>query len=119
MCPPRHGTPPATAVADRLRQLAHHLTDDQIADTLNTQGFPTPLACLDPRRVRAVAANTVSYRLPLGTSQPGRAAMASSNPRLAKRLSVHPCMISTGSVRACFPATSASRRLAVDPPHRR
>jgi DNA invertase Pin-like site-specific DNA recombinase len=38
---PRHGTPPATTVADRLRQLAQRLPDDMIADTLNTEGFPT------------------------------------------------------------------------------
>jgi DNA invertase Pin-like site-specific DNA recombinase len=38
---PRHGTPPATAVANRLRQLAAQLPDDQIADRLNTEGFPT------------------------------------------------------------------------------
>jgi DNA invertase Pin-like site-specific DNA recombinase len=38
---PRHGTPPATAVANRLRQLAQQLPDDKIADLLNAEGLPT------------------------------------------------------------------------------
>jgi DNA invertase Pin-like site-specific DNA recombinase len=38
---PPHGTPPATSVANRLRQLATQLPDDQIADRLNAEGFPT------------------------------------------------------------------------------
>jgi hypothetical protein len=38
---PPHGTPPATSIANRLRQLATHLPDDQIADLLNAEGYPT------------------------------------------------------------------------------
>jgi DNA invertase Pin-like site-specific DNA recombinase len=38
---PGQGTPPATGVANRLRQLAAHLPDDQIANLLNAEGFPT------------------------------------------------------------------------------
>ena len=38
---PGQGTPPATGVANRLRQLANRLPDDQIADMLNAENFPT------------------------------------------------------------------------------
>jgi DNA invertase Pin-like site-specific DNA recombinase len=94
---PRHGTPPATAVADRLRQLALHLTDDQIADTLNAQGFLTATGLpwtLD--RVRAVRRkHHIPTACPLGTSTPGpRGDGLIKSSELAKRLNVHPCMIS-------------------------
>ena len=52
---PRHGTPPATAIANRLRQLASRLPDDQIADLLNTEGYPTATGLAwTLERVRAV-----------------------------------------------------------------
>jgi hypothetical protein len=38
---PRHGSPPATHVAGRLRQLAAQLPDHQIAEKLNAENFPT------------------------------------------------------------------------------
>ena len=53
---PGHGTPPATAIANRLRQLASHLPDDQIADLLNAESYPTatglPWTLLRVRAVR-------------------------------------------------------------------
>ena len=36
-----HGPVPATGIANRLRQLATHFPDDQIADLLNAEGYPT------------------------------------------------------------------------------
>jgi DNA invertase Pin-like site-specific DNA recombinase len=93
---PRRGTPPATAVANRLRQLVSHLTDDQIAEQLNAEGFPTATGLpwtLD--RVRAVRRkHKIPTACPLGS--------ANSSPRgdgllkaaqVAKRLAVHPSMI--------------------------
>lgn len=41
VCRPGHGTPPATSIANRLRQLAPHLPDDQIAELLNAEAYPT------------------------------------------------------------------------------
>jgi len=38
---PRHGTPPALSVANRVRQLAAQLPDHLLAEKLNAEGFPT------------------------------------------------------------------------------
>jgi hypothetical protein len=52
---PGHGAPPATSIATRLRQLATHLPDDQIADLLNAEGYPTATGLpWTLERVRAV-----------------------------------------------------------------
>jgi DNA invertase Pin-like site-specific DNA recombinase len=94
---PRHGTPPATAVADRLRALAQHLSDDQIAERLNAEGFPTATGLswtLD--RVRAVRRrHRIPTACPLGTpkSDPRGDGLLKST-EVALRLTVHPCMIS-------------------------
>jgi len=94
---PRHGIPPATAVADRLRALAQHLSDDQIAERLNAEGFPTATGLswtLD--RVRAVRRrHRIPTACPLGTpkSDPRGDGLLKST-EVAKRLGVHPCMIS-------------------------
>lgn len=51
----RHGPAPATAIANRLRQLAARLPDDQIADLFNAEGYPTATGLLwTLERVRAV-----------------------------------------------------------------
>ncbi len=94
---PRHGTPPATAVAERLRQLATHLPDDQIADLLNAEGFPTATGLLwTLARVRAVRRK---HHIPSRCAY----APCSDQPRgdgllpakaVAARLGVQPCMIS-------------------------
>ena len=52
---PGRGTPPATAIANRLRQLASHLPDDRIADLLNAEEYPTATGLpWTLERVRAV-----------------------------------------------------------------
>jgi len=94
---PRHGTPPATAVADRLRQLAKHLSDDQIAEHLNAEGFPTATGLpwtLD--RVRAVRRkHKIATACPLGTPRSGpRGDGLLKSSEVARRLGVHACMIS-------------------------
>jgi DNA invertase Pin-like site-specific DNA recombinase len=93
---PRHGTPPATHVANRLRQLVLHLTDDQIADLLNAEGFPTATGLpwtLD--RVRAVRRkHHIPTACPLGASKPGpRGDGLLKAAEVALRLDVHPSMI--------------------------
>jgi len=94
---PRHGTPPATHVANRLRQLAHHLSDDQIATQLNAEHFPTATGLpwtLD--RVRSVRRkHKIPTACPLGTPAPGpRADGLVKSTEAAQRLNVHPSMIS-------------------------
>ena len=94
---PRHGTPPATAVANRLRQLAQRLPDDQISAHLNAQGFPTATGLpwtLD--RVRAVRRkHNIPTACPLGAARPGpRGDGLLKSGEVARRLGVHPCMIS-------------------------
>lgn len=94
---PRHGTPPATAVANRLRQLAQYLSDDQIADHLNAEGFPTATGLpwtLD--RVRAVRRkHKIPTACPLGTSLSGpRGDGLIKSSEVARRLGVHISMIS-------------------------
>jgi hypothetical protein len=52
---PRHGTPPAVAVAERVRQLALQLPDHLLAETLNAECFPTATGLpWTLERVRAV-----------------------------------------------------------------
>ena len=93
---PRHGTPPATHVADRLRQLAQHHPDDQIAELLNAQGFPTATGLpwtLD--RVRAVRRkHNIPTACPIGASAPGpRGDGLLKSTEVARLLDVHPSMI--------------------------
>ena len=61
---PRHGTPPATAIANRLRQLAVHLPDDQIAGQLNAEGFPTATGL--PWTLARVRAVRRKHHIPTG-----------------------------------------------------
>jgi hypothetical protein len=94
---PRHGSPPATHVANRLRQLVSHLSDDQIATHLNAEGFPTATGLpwtLD--RVRAVRRkHHIPTACPLGTPKPGpRGDGLIKSSELAKLLNVHPSMVS-------------------------
>jgi DNA invertase Pin-like site-specific DNA recombinase len=93
---PPHGTPPATHVADHLRQLAQRLSDDQIAEHLNAEGFPTATGLpwtLD--RVRAVRRkHRIPTACPLGTLHSGpRGDGLCKSTEVAQRLGVHPCMI--------------------------
>ena len=93
---PRHGTPPATAIANRLRQLTQLHPDETIAEILNAEGFPTATGLpwtLD--RVRAVRRK---HRIPTACPY----ATLSSGPRgdgltraaeVAQRLHVNPTMI--------------------------
>jgi DNA invertase Pin-like site-specific DNA recombinase len=95
---PRHGTPPATHVANRLRQLTPTLSDDQIAETLNAEGFPTATGLpwtLD--RVRAVRRkHHIPTDCPLGTHDPGpRGDGLLKSSEVARLLDVHLGMIST------------------------
>ncbi len=95
---PPHGTPPATHVANRLRQLALHLPDDQIADQLNAEAFPTATGLpwtLD--RVRAVRRkHHLPTACPLGTPSHGpRGDGLFKSTEVANRLGVHPGMISS------------------------
>jgi DNA invertase Pin-like site-specific DNA recombinase len=94
---PRHGPLPATAVADHLRLLARHLPDDQIAEQLNAEGFPTATGLpwtLD--RVRAVRRkHKITTACPLGTAQTGpRGDGLYKSTEVAKLLGVHLSMIS-------------------------
>jgi hypothetical protein len=94
---PRHGTPPAIHVADRLRQLAQRLPDDQIAALLNAEGFPTATDLpwtLD--RVRAVRRkHNIPTACPLAAARPGpRGDGLLKSAKVAQRLGVHPSMIS-------------------------
>ena len=59
---PGHGTPPATSIANRLRQLATHLPDDQIADRLNAEGYPTATGL--PWTLERVRAVRRKHRIP-------------------------------------------------------
>ncbi len=93
---PPHGTPPAVHVADRLRALAQTLSDDQIAERLNTEGFPTATGLpWTLERVRAVRRkHTIPTACPLGTPKPGpRGDGLLKSSEVARRLGVHPCMI--------------------------
>jgi hypothetical protein len=94
---PRHGTPPATHVANRLRQLALHLPDDLIAERLNADNFPTATGLpwtID--RVRAVRRkHHIPTNCPIATSAPGpRGDGLIKSSEAARQLGVHPCMIS-------------------------
>lgn len=95
---PRHGTPPAVHVAERLRQLARSFSDDQIAQQLNAEGFPTATGLpwtLD--RVRAVRRKRhIPTACPLGTPDSGpRGDGLVKSTEAAQRLGVNSCMIST------------------------
>jgi DNA invertase Pin-like site-specific DNA recombinase len=95
---PPHGTPPATHVANRLRQLAQQHPDDQIAELLNAEGFPTATGLpwtLD--RVRAVRRkHQIPTACPIGTPVPGpRGDGLVKSGEVARRLGVNPSMIST------------------------
>ena len=94
---PRHGTPPAVHVADHLRQLAPSHPDDQIAELLNAEGFPTATGLpwtLD--RVRAVRRkHNIPTACPVGRATPGpRGDGLVKSGEIARRLSVNPSMIS-------------------------
>ncbi len=71
---PRHGTPPATAIANRLRQLAAHLPDDQIAERLNAEHYPTatglPWTLARVRAVRRKHAIPTACRYQAVSDQP-------------------------------------------------
>jgi DNA invertase Pin-like site-specific DNA recombinase len=95
---PRHGTPPATAVANRIRPLALSLPDDLIAETLNAQGFPTATGLpWTTDRIRAVRRkHNIPTACPLGAAKPGpRGDGLLKSAEVARRLGVHPCMISS------------------------
>jgi DNA invertase Pin-like site-specific DNA recombinase len=94
---PRHGTPPATAVANRLRDLAQRLSDDRIADRLNAEGFPTATGLpWTLARVRAVRRkHHIPTACPLGTPnlEPRGDGLVKSSVA-ARRLGVNLSMIS-------------------------
>ncbi len=93
---PRHGTAPALHVASRLRELAQRLPDDQIAEVLNAEGFPTATGLswtID--RVRAVRRkNKIPTACPLAAviSGPRGDGLVKSG-EAAHRLKVYPGMI--------------------------
>jgi DNA invertase Pin-like site-specific DNA recombinase len=94
---PRHGPPPAAAVANRLRQLVTHFTDDQIAERLNAEGFLTASGLpwtLD--RIRAVRRkHKIPTACPLASPKPGPRGDGLLNAaQVAQQLGVHPCMVS-------------------------
>lgn len=93
---PRHGTPPAVHVADRLRQLARSLPDDQIAAALNAEDFPTatglPWTLARVRAVRRKHAIPSACPLAAHTDGPRGDGLLKSG-EAARRLGVHPCMI--------------------------
>lgn len=94
---PPHGTPPAAQVANRLRQLAQHHPDDQIAELLNAEGFPTATGLpWTIERVRAVRRkHQIPTACPIGTASPGpRGDGLVKSGEVARRLDIHPCMIS-------------------------
>jgi hypothetical protein len=93
---PRHGTPPATAVADRVRLLAQHHPDETIAELLNTQSFPTATGL--PWTLDRVQAVRRKHRIPTACPYATR----SSGPRgdgltraadVARRLNVNPSIV--------------------------
>jgi DNA invertase Pin-like site-specific DNA recombinase len=96
---PGHGTHPATAIANRLRQLATHLPDDQIADRLNSEGYPTATGLpWTLERVRAVrrkhqVASLCPSLLPPGADLPRGDGLIPTR-LAAARLHVERCMIS-------------------------
>ncbi len=94
---PKHGTPPATAVANRVRQLCQSLSDDQIAERLNAEGFPTATGLswtMD--RVRAVRRkHKITTACPLSSPLSGpRGDGLFKSSEVAALLAVHPSMIS-------------------------
>jgi DNA invertase Pin-like site-specific DNA recombinase len=94
---PPHGTKPAVHVAERLRQLAQHLSDDQIADRLNAEAFPTATGLSwTLERVRAVRRkHRIPTACPLGTPHCGpRGDGLLKSSEVAQHLDVHPSMIS-------------------------
>ena len=93
----RHGTPPASAVAERLRQLAQLLPDDQIAEQLNSDHFPTATGLpWTLQRVRAARRkHHIPTTCPLGTQKHGpRGDGLLKSSDIAQLLGVHLCMIS-------------------------
>lgn len=105
---PRHGTPPATAVAERLRELATHLPDDQIADLLNSEGFPTatglPWTLARVRAVRRKHDIASDCRYSAISDQPRGDGLFPAKV-VASRLGVQSCMISewfhAGLIQGC------------------
>ena len=92
---PARGTPPATHVIERIRDMAQNHPDDLIADLLNQQNFPTATG-LPWTRSRVYAVRR-KHRLPSACS------IQSALPRsdgltkakfAAQRFGVHPSMIS-------------------------
>ena len=95
---PPHGTPPAKHIANRLRQLAQHHPDDQIAELLNAEGFPTATGLpWTLERVRAVRRkHKTPTACPIGTPLPGpRGDGLVKSGEVAHRLGVNPSMISS------------------------
>ena len=94
---PRHGIPPATHVAERLRLLVQTLSDDQIAQQLNAEGFPTATGLpWTLERVRAVRRrHSIPTACPLGTPDSGpRGDGLVKSTEAAQLLGVNACMIS-------------------------
>jgi len=95
---PRHGTPPATHVSDRLRPLALAYPDEQIAEMLNREGFPTATGLpWTAGRVKAVRRkHAIPTACPIGAVHPGpRGDGLVKSGEVALRLGVNPSMIST------------------------
>lgn len=93
---PRHGTPPAIHVADRLRQLADSFPDEQIAETLNAEGFPTATGLpWTVARVRAVRRkHHIPTACPIAAHRPGpRGDGLVKSGEVARLLRVNPSMI--------------------------
>jgi DNA invertase Pin-like site-specific DNA recombinase len=94
---PPHGTPPAVHVVNRVRQLAQTHPDDQIAERLNAESFPTATGLpWTLERVRAVRRkHHIPTACPLGSTTPGpRGDGLVKSGEVARQLGVHPCMIS-------------------------
>ena len=95
---PGHGPRPAAAIANRLRQLAARLPDDQIADLLNSEGYPTATGLpWTLERVRAVrrkhhVASLCPCLLPSNSDQPRGDGLVPVR-IAAARLHVERCMI--------------------------
>ncbi len=94
---PGQGTPPATNVANRLRQLAAHLPDDQIADALNAENFPTATGL--PWTLARVRAVRRKHHIPSACPYHSDNALPRADGLIpaavaAKKLGVSRCMIS-------------------------
>ncbi|HVM71061.1 MAG TPA: recombinase family protein [Anaerolineales bacterium] len=114
---PGHGTPPATSIANRLRQLATQLPDDQIADRLNSESYPTATGLpWTLERVRAVrrkhhVVSLCPSLLPSGSDLPRGDGLLPVR-LAAARLHVERCVISdwfhAGLIQGCQRRSGAS-----------